>query len=258
MHHRSGHLSSPRVGHRPMMTFQRKIRVLTEDETAELELPGWRRPLRFEVCGVRGSEPRLAVDRNPQEPRFAKPQTSQDAPADEAPLGSTSGRPSWPTRGSEIGAVTLQCQVLLVAAFVGRAASQHDSVKYCEAKNSRNKAGMSMKTNDEYKISLRRRAVQTRAGAEPSSALRDISSRFRRRSAGSRKSQTRGCRKLSRRGGCPFRMPAPALRLVLSGFITARVCTALRLLGLGKTALRRTQNSVKLVSRKARKRPQKR
>ena len=39
---------------------------------------GWRRFPPFEVCGVRGSEPRLGIDHHPQARRFAKSQTSQD------------------------------------------------------------------------------------------------------------------------------------------------------------------------------------
>ena len=46
------------------------------------------------------------------------------------------------------GAVKLQCQVLLAGALVGRAGLKYDSVKYCQEKNGRNKASMSMKTND--------------------------------------------------------------------------------------------------------------
>ena len=121
------------------------------------------RPLPFEVCGVRGSEPRLGVDRNPQEPRFAKSQTLQGRGLRQvarSPSVVCRGDPLG-HRGWEISAVTLQCQVLLVAAFVRRAASQYDSVKYCKAKNSRNKAGMSMKTNDESSSKKSRRPWRT-------------------------------------------------------------------------------------------------
>ena len=81
----------------------------------------------------------------------------------EFPLGSMSAGPAGHPR--EIGAVILQCQVLLTTALDRRAASEYDSGKYCNIRSlppdSWNKPGMSMKTNDEYKISLSRQVVQT-------------------------------------------------------------------------------------------------
>ena len=39
---------------------------------------GWRRHPQYDVCEVRGSEPKLDIGHHPQEPRFAESQTSQD------------------------------------------------------------------------------------------------------------------------------------------------------------------------------------